>query len=115
VSFAAINLCVASQRMFIVVIVVYFVIDSVRKRLDTPSYITNTAPDLTKIYNSYFKYFLYTVNTLRKARKLISYCGQCAKLCNNATKRNSLLGYSFIFLLLKKSNTTCLLLTDADT
>jgi hypothetical protein len=35
VSFAAIILCVASQRVFIVV---YFVIDSVRKLLDTPSY-----------------------------------------------------------------------------
>jgi hypothetical protein len=33
VSFAAITLCVASQRVFIVV---YFVIDSVRKILDTP-------------------------------------------------------------------------------
>jgi hypothetical protein len=32
VSFAAITLCVASQRVFIVV--VYFVIDSVRKLLD---------------------------------------------------------------------------------
>jgi hypothetical protein len=38
VSFAAITLCVASQRVFIVVSV-YFVIDSVRKLLDTPSYI----------------------------------------------------------------------------
>jgi hypothetical protein len=37
VSFAAITLCVASQRVFIVVSV-YFVIDSVRKLLDTPSY-----------------------------------------------------------------------------
>jgi hypothetical protein len=36
VSFAAITLCVASQRVFIVV--VDFVIDSVRKLLDTPSY-----------------------------------------------------------------------------
>jgi hypothetical protein len=35
VSFAAITLCVASQRVFIVV--VDFVIDSVRKRLDTPT------------------------------------------------------------------------------
>jgi hypothetical protein len=34
VSFAAITLCIASQRVFIVV--VYFVIDSVRKLLDTP-------------------------------------------------------------------------------
>jgi hypothetical protein len=41
-SFAAITLCVASQRVFIVV-AVYFVIESVRKLLDTPSYneITN--------------------------------------------------------------------------
>jgi hypothetical protein len=37
VSFAAITLCVASQRVFIVA-VVYFGIDSVRKLLDTPSY-----------------------------------------------------------------------------
>jgi hypothetical protein len=37
VSFAAITLCVASQRVFIVVSV-YFVIDSVRKLLDTFSY-----------------------------------------------------------------------------
>jgi hypothetical protein len=35
VSFAAISLCVASQRLLVVV---YFVIDSVRKLLDTPSY-----------------------------------------------------------------------------
>jgi hypothetical protein len=39
VSFAAITLCVASQRVFVVV-KVYFVIDSVRKVLDTPSYTT---------------------------------------------------------------------------
>jgi hypothetical protein len=41
VKFAAITLCVASQRLFIVVVVVYFVIDSVRKVLDTPSYVTS--------------------------------------------------------------------------
>jgi hypothetical protein len=45
VRFAAITFCVASQRVFIVDVVVfvvaaaaYFVIDSVRKSLDTPSY-----------------------------------------------------------------------------
>jgi hypothetical protein len=38
VSFVAINLCVGSQRVFIVVSV-YFVIDSVRKLSDTPSYV----------------------------------------------------------------------------
>jgi hypothetical protein len=37
-SLAAITLCVASQRVFIVVTVVYFVMDSVQKILDTPSY-----------------------------------------------------------------------------
>jgi hypothetical protein len=37
VSFAAITLCVASQPAFIV-ISVYFVMDSVRKLLDIPSY-----------------------------------------------------------------------------
>jgi hypothetical protein len=36
VSFAVITFCVASQRVFIVV--VYFVIESVRKLLDTPSH-----------------------------------------------------------------------------
>jgi hypothetical protein len=38
VSFVAITLCVASQRM-IIIIVIYFFIDSVRKLLDTPSYV----------------------------------------------------------------------------
>jgi hypothetical protein len=37
VGLAAISLCVASQRVFIVVSI-YFVTDSVRKLLDTPSY-----------------------------------------------------------------------------
>jgi hypothetical protein len=37
VSFVAITLCVASQRVFIVE-KLYFVIDSVRKLLDTPSF-----------------------------------------------------------------------------
>jgi hypothetical protein len=36
VSFAAITLCVASQRVFIVI--VYFFIDPVQKILDAPSY-----------------------------------------------------------------------------
>jgi hypothetical protein len=38
VNFASITLCVASQRVFIFVSV-YFVIDTVRKLLDAPSYI----------------------------------------------------------------------------
>jgi hypothetical protein len=38
VNFAAITLCVASQRVFIVVVVIDFVIALVRKLLDIPSY-----------------------------------------------------------------------------
>jgi hypothetical protein len=38
VSFVTITLCVASQRVFIVT-GVYFVIDSVRELLETPSYV----------------------------------------------------------------------------
>jgi hypothetical protein len=40
--FAVIILCVASKRVFIVVVIVYFVIDSVRKLLDTPPYYPNS-------------------------------------------------------------------------
>jgi hypothetical protein len=43
VNFAIITLCVASQRDF-VVIRVYFVIDLVRKLLDTPSYKSRSLP-----------------------------------------------------------------------
>jgi hypothetical protein len=39
VSFAATTLCVASHRVFIAVVIVYFVIDLVRKLLDTPSHL----------------------------------------------------------------------------
>jgi hypothetical protein len=38
VNFAAISHYVASQRVFVVVVVAYFVIDAVQKLLDTPSY-----------------------------------------------------------------------------
>jgi hypothetical protein len=38
VSFAAITLCVASQRVFIVIVVVYFVMYSVRILVYTPAY-----------------------------------------------------------------------------
>jgi hypothetical protein len=37
VSFAAITLCVASQRVFIFVVIVVYFIDSVRKLFDIPS------------------------------------------------------------------------------
>jgi hypothetical protein len=52
VSFAAIILCVASQREFIVV--VSFVINSVRKLLDTPSYILlRGVTDVTTVRNDF--------------------------------------------------------------
>jgi hypothetical protein len=44
VSLAAITLRVASQRVFVVVVVVYCVIDSVRKVSDTPSYFIIRGP-----------------------------------------------------------------------
>jgi uncharacterized membrane protein len=50
-SFSAITLCVTSQRVFIVV-GVYFVIDSVRKLLDTLSYINVYAHICTQQINS---------------------------------------------------------------
>jgi hypothetical protein len=46
VSFAAITLCVASQRVFVVVFVVYFFIDSIRKLLDTHSYSVGPSSNL---------------------------------------------------------------------
>jgi hypothetical protein len=52
VSFAAITLYVGSERLFVVVVVVvvvvYFVIDSVRKLLDTLSYIDLKADPTSK-------------------------------------------------------------------
>jgi hypothetical protein len=54
VSFATITLCVASQRIFII-IVVYFVIDSVWKLLDTSSYNINDK----------FKLHKYNINKTR--------------------------------------------------
>jgi hypothetical protein len=52
VSFAAITLCVASQRV-IPKVSLYFVIDSVRKILDTPSCVNHA------IYILYFMQRLY--------------------------------------------------------
>jgi hypothetical protein len=52
VSSAAITLCVASQRVFIIIVDdVYFVIDSVRKLLDTPSYALRFTYNLKKQRN----------------------------------------------------------------
>jgi hypothetical protein len=63
VTFFAITLYVASQRVFIIlVVVVYFVIGSVRKLLDTPSYLLNifadTVANARDIYRILVKRFL---------------------------------------------------------
>jgi hypothetical protein len=47
VSSATITFCVASQRVFVVV---YFFNDSVRKLLDTPSYINNNMAGVRNLY-----------------------------------------------------------------
>jgi hypothetical protein len=47
VSFTAIAFCVASQRVFIVVSM-YFFIDSVRKLVDTPSYKPSSGSEVTR-------------------------------------------------------------------
>jgi hypothetical protein len=49
VSFATITLCIASQRVFTVVSI-YFVIGSVRKLLDTPSYVISHCVSMTLLF-----------------------------------------------------------------
>jgi hypothetical protein len=49
VSFAAVTLCVASQRVFIVVSV-YFVIDSIRKLLVTSSYVAHLKHEISSTF-----------------------------------------------------------------
>jgi hypothetical protein len=65
VSFAAVTLCVASQRVFIVV-PVYFVISSVPKLLDTPLYmhmnIVNSSSLLSVAPGRFLKSAGYFIN-----------------------------------------------------
>jgi hypothetical protein len=98
VSFAAITLCVASERVFIVV-VVYFVIDSVRKLLDTPSYINlsversrNTpvsqindslTQSINQSINRYEVRYWFVVLLRRECRDSIGGSVYCKSLCSN--------------------------------
>jgi hypothetical protein len=75
VSFAAISLCVASQRVLIVVIV-YFVIDSVRKLLDTLSYTNRYISLLVIITTICMKRRSSVVSTLASCWR-----GSCSSLC----------------------------------
>jgi hypothetical protein len=61
VSFAAITLCVASQRVFVVV-VVYFVIDPVRKLLDTPLHSQNKTAGNAVLCNFQLEEFITLLN-----------------------------------------------------
>jgi hypothetical protein len=54
VSFAAVTLCVASQRVFVIVSV-YFVIDSVRKPLDTQLYLAQDRDQWWALLNTVMK------------------------------------------------------------
>jgi hypothetical protein len=54
VSFAAITVCVSSQRVFIDVVYENLVMDSVRKLLDTPSYLSEMAMFCFKVLLQYF-------------------------------------------------------------
>jgi len=49
-SFAAITLCVSSQQVFIVIVVVDVFIDSIRKLLDTPSYSYQTKQHIRPLF-----------------------------------------------------------------
>jgi hypothetical protein len=73
VSFAAITLCVASQRVFIVV--AYFVIDSVRKLLDIPSYallpsyiVQHRNKFIVSILYAFFRHLLLNISYLWQER-----------------------------------------------
>jgi len=72
VSFSTITLCVASQRVVVVVVVVDFVIHSVQKLFHTPSYVHNVNFDLFErdplslnaIFRHCFKCFITGLKSL---------------------------------------------------
>jgi hypothetical protein len=75
VSFAAITLCVASQRVFIV-INVYFVIDSIRKLLDTSSHARACVDTHTLIESLMLSVLLVTISAVVTGTKphFVQYC-----------------------------------------
>jgi hypothetical protein len=80
VRFAAITLCVASPRVFVVV---YFVIDSVRKLLDTPSYLIKlltSVDSILLIWWLVFFFFIYIVCKLGKFSCLTRNCLYFSKM-----------------------------------
>jgi len=87
VSFAATTLCVASQRLFVVV--VYFVIDSVRKLLDTSSY-TASQPRNTRTWN-----VLLNENLELVQNKTFSHYGEIRLHCPCEVKQRFSMQYLF--------------------
>jgi hypothetical protein len=78
VSFAAITLCVASQ---LVLIVVDFVINSVRKLLDTPSYCLTLWPVVTA-GGGEEEEEIYPAALVRSRQRIESYPIHCLLVCN---------------------------------
>jgi hypothetical protein len=70
VSFAAITLCVVSQWVFIVV-GIHFVIDSVRKLLDTPPYIQQKCSELVASWRKYLEKLYRLLQNLSQEYVLI--------------------------------------------
>jgi hypothetical protein len=62
-SFATITICVASQRVFIAGSV-YFIIDSVRKLLDIPSYAKSTNSGVPQFFSLSTLHFVRIKNVL---------------------------------------------------
>jgi hypothetical protein len=81
VSFAAITLCVASRRVFIVVSV-YFVIDSVRKLLDTTLYL--------EINTSSVTYRKIKIKILKKTMILPTFLYGCETWSLTVSEENTL-------------------------
>jgi hypothetical protein len=75
VNFAAITLCIASQRVFIVV--VYFVIDSVRKVLDAPSYTLQifSLCSLLQYLATWFLHFSTLASSVAAAAQSVEWLG----------------------------------------
>jgi hypothetical protein len=86
VSFAAITLCVASQRVFIVV---YFVTDSAPKLLDTPSYISDLNISVELIWRKTLAKNGHLASRIIKG-KSIKGCVYTMKMLRDYTRESSL-------------------------
>jgi hypothetical protein len=109
VSFATIILCVASQRVFIVVSV-YFVTDSVQKILDTPSYKSTSGPcdkaNSARVYRYYGDKFPHILSIALLRDKLSAARYSCMYPRGNSTHctlHRTLIDSQSLVLLVQKS------------